>query len=58
MQGIDFLIDENGKKKAAVIDLEKYGEALEDFMDGLVATSRKNERTVSLDTLKRKIRKK
>ncbi len=58
MQGIDFLIDENGRKKAAVIDLDKYGEALEDFMDGLVATRRKNEKTVSLDTLKRKIRKK
>jgi len=58
MQGIDFLIDENGKKKAAVIDLDKYGEALEDFMDGLVATRRKDEKTVALDTLKRKTRKK
>ncbi len=55
MQGIDFLVDDNGNKKAAVIDLEKYGEAFEAFIDGIVATSRKKESSISLATMKKRL---
>ena len=55
MIGVDFLVDENGNKKAAVIDLEKYGEAFEDFMDGLIATNRKSEKKSSLATVKKRL---
>jgi hypothetical protein len=32
MKGIQFVIDESGKKKAVLIDLEEWGELWEDFM--------------------------
>lgn len=37
MQGIDFVIDEKGIKKAVLIDLEKRGEIWENFNDILVS---------------------
>jgi len=40
MQGIDFITDEKGKRKAVVIDLDQYGEVVEDLIDGIVATKR------------------
>ena len=52
MRGIDYLIDEHGRKKAAVIDLRAWGKLWEDFQDVLVSESRKNEPTVSWEELK------
>lgn len=46
MTGIQFLTDENGRRTAAVIDLKKYGDVLEDFWDGLIAESRRKEKSV------------
>jgi len=40
MQGINFITDAKGKKKAVVIDLALYGDIIEDFIDGIVATER------------------
>ncbi len=48
MEGINFIIDHKGNKKAVVIDLEKYGMQLEDFIDGIVASARKRELKRSL----------
>ena len=52
MEGIQFLVDDNGKKKAVLIDLEKWGDLWEDFYDILVSELRKDEPTVSWDELK------
>lgn len=52
MRGVEYLIDERGRKKAAVIDLRKWGKIWEDFQDVLVSESRKNEPTVSWESLK------
>lgn len=52
MRGIDYVIDEHGRKKAAVIDLRAWGKLWEDFQDVLVSESRKNEPTVSWEELK------
>jgi len=46
MKGINYLTDQKGKKTAVVIDLKQYGEALEDFLDGLQAVARANEPSV------------
>jgi len=54
MRGIDYVIDEHGRKKAAVIDLRAWGKLWEDFQDVLVSESRKNEPTVSWEELKSK----
>jgi hypothetical protein len=47
MNGIQFVTDEKGRKVAVQIDLKKHGAAWEDFWDGLVAESRRKERTSS-----------
>jgi hypothetical protein len=52
MRGIDYVIDEHGRKKAAVIDLRAWGKLWEDFQDVLVSESRKNEPTVSWEELR------
>lgn len=52
MNGIQFVIDGHGKKKAVQIDLEGWGEAWEDIYDILVARSRQGESTVTWEELK------
>jgi len=57
MQGIDFLVDEHGHKKAAV-DLQTYGAVFEDFIDGLIAKQRQDEPQTSLANMRQKMLKK
>lgn len=52
MKGLSILFDERRKKRIAQIDLDlvrKDPEAIEDLLDVLVAESRRNEPTISLD---------
>ncbi len=55
MEGIEFIIDEKGKKKAVIIDLEKYGELWEDFYDYITYRLRVNEPRESFETVKDKL---
>ena len=55
MKGIQFVVDDAGKKKAVLIDLTEWGEILEDIYDFLVARSRQGERIVDWNNLKSKI---
>ena len=48
------MIDEGGKKTAAVIDLRRHGRAWEDFYDSLVAEDRAKEPRESLAAVKRR----
>lgn len=43
MEGINYIVNETGQRTAVVIDIQTYGEELEDFLDGLEAESRRNE---------------
>jgi hypothetical protein len=43
---IQFVTDEKGRKVAVQIDLKKYGAIWEDFWDGLVSESRRNEKGI------------
>ncbi len=52
MGGIQFITDENGRRTAAVIDLEKHKELWEDIEDVLVSRSRRKERGVPLEKVK------
>jgi hypothetical protein len=52
MQGINFVVDEKGDKKAVLIDLEKWGELWEDFYDVLISNERENEPKISWEDLK------
>lgn len=52
MKGINFIIDEQGEKKAVVIDLEQWAEVWEDFYDVLVSRSREDEEEIDWEDLK------
>lgn len=55
MKGIEFIVDDKGKKKAVLIDLSEWGELWEDFYDILISESRKNESRISWKELKKEI---
>jgi hypothetical protein len=46
MSGTQFVTDEKGRKVGVLIDLKKRGAVLEDFWDGLVSESRREEKAV------------
>jgi len=52
MKGINFVINEQGEKKAVLIDLDEWGDLWEDFSDILVSRNREDEAEVSWDELK------
>ena len=56
MSGITFMIDADGKKTAAVIDLRRHGKLWEDFFDTLLAESRAHEPRESFDSVKRRLK--
>jgi hypothetical protein len=55
MKGIKFVVNEAGRKKAVIIDLQKHGNLWEDFYDTLLAKERKTEPRESLEEVKRKV---
>jgi len=52
MTGIQFVTDAKGRKVAVQINLKRYGGLLEDFWDGLISESRRNEKGIPLETIK------
>ena len=52
MTGIQFVTDEKGHKIAVQIDLKKHGAILEDFWDGLIGKSRRNEKGIPFQKVK------
>jgi hypothetical protein len=55
MSGINFVVNERGKRTAVVIDLKKHARIWEDFYDSLLSRSRKNEPRESLALVKRRL---
>lgn len=55
MHGIQYVVDERGKKKSVVIDLKTHGRLWEDFYDQAVAQARRNEPRVSLSAARRRL---
>jgi hypothetical protein len=55
MSGITFMVDERGRKTAAVIDLRKHEALWEDFYDSLLVESRADEPRESLETVRRRL---
>ena len=56
MKGVQFVVNERGKKTAVVIDLNRYSELWEDFYDAAVARERQSEPRETLEAVKRKLR--
>jgi hypothetical protein len=55
MKGIQFLVDENGKRTAVLIDLKKNAKAWEDFRDLALARERRHEPRESLQSVKQRL---
>jgi hypothetical protein len=56
LSGITFIVDERGRKTAAVIDLEKHQQLWDDFFDTVLAESRAREPRESLESVKRRLK--
>jgi PHD/YefM family antitoxin component YafN of YafNO toxin-antitoxin module len=50
-----YLINEKGRKTAVVIPIEEYQELLEDLHDLAIIAERKDEPTISMEELKRRL---
>ncbi|MBU2444773.1 MAG: hypothetical protein KJ666_04270 [Bacteroidetes bacterium] len=55
MKGIQYLVDEEGKKNAVLIDLNKWKNEWVDFYDILVSKHRRKEKRVSWKELKKEL---
>jgi len=55
MKGVEFIVNEKGKKKAVVLDLKTHRDVWEDFCDVLRAKERENEPRESLESVKKKV---
>ena len=55
MKGVQFVVDERGKKTGVVIDLREYRELWEDFYDAVLARARRKEPRESLAAVKRRL---
>ena len=55
MKGVQFLIDDEGERKAVIIDLSIYGELWEDFFDAVVSKERQDEPREPLKEVRRKV---
>jgi len=51
-----FVVDESGKKTAVILPVEEYEELLEDIHDLAVIAERKDEPTISLKELKKRLK--
>jgi len=52
MKGVSYITDDNNKRTAVLIELktiEKHQDDLEDFLEGIIAESRKNDEKVPLE---------
>lgn len=55
MEGVRFLVNEQGEKTSVLIDLAEWGDLWKDFHDIIVSRSRQNESEISWDELKAEI---
>jgi hypothetical protein len=57
MSGISFVVDDRGRKKAVMIDLEQHGSVWEDLHDLLVVRSRRREPRETLAQVEKRLAK-
>jgi hypothetical protein len=55
VKGVEFVVDEDGKKKAVLIDLKKHRTIWEDFYDTMRVKERESEPRESLQEVKKKV---
>ena len=55
MVGINYVTDEKGRRVAVQIDLKRHRQFWEDFHEGLIAESRRKERSVPIAAVKARL---
>ena len=55
MKGVQFVVDEKGKRQAVLIDLKKNRRLWEDFFDAAIVEERDGEPRESLKDVQRKV---
>ncbi len=61
MKGVNFITDDQNRRKAVIIELktiERHQEEIEDFLDVIIAESRKDEPKRSWEDVKKSLKKK
>lgn len=53
MDDIQYIVDDNGVKRAVIIDLSKFGDLWEDFYDTMTARQRSGEPRESISTVRK-----
>jgi hypothetical protein len=53
--GIHYVTDEQGRRVAVQIDLKRHRQLWEDFYDGLIAESRRKEKSVPVAAVKARL---
>ena len=51
-----YVVDANGKKTAIILPLKRYQELMEDLHDLAMVAERRNERGISLEAMKRRLK--
>jgi PHD/YefM family antitoxin component YafN of YafNO toxin-antitoxin module len=52
-----YVVDPKGKKTAIILSLKRYRELMEDLHDLAMVAERRNERPISLDEMRRRLKK-
>jgi hypothetical protein len=51
-----YVVDANGNKKGVLLSIERYEQMTEDLHDLAVVAERRNEQTISLEEMKRRLK--
>jgi PHD/YefM family antitoxin component YafN of YafNO toxin-antitoxin module len=52
-----YVVDPQGRKTAVILPLKRYRELMEDLHDLAMVAERRNERAISLEEMKRRLKK-
>ena len=55
LRGVDFVVDEDGEKKAVIINFKQHRALWEDFYDTLLAQERQNEPRETFDEVRKRV---
>ena len=57
MSQAQYVIDEKGKKTGVLLSLKQYEKPMEDLHDLAIVAERKNEKPITLEEMKRRLKK-
>jgi hypothetical protein len=52
MEGLRYIVDEKGKRRAVVVDLKRHGDLWEDVYDAMIAEAREGEERLDWESIR------